>query len=501
YQPLAADLTAIAALTSAADKALYATGAGTWGLADFTGFGRSIAGAIDAVAALTLLGAVIGADVQAFDARLADIAGATFAQGDILYFNGTNLVNLAPGSAGQVFTTGGAGANPSWETVSGGGGGDVSAASNFGTDNRLLRSDGTLKGVQASGITLDDSDRMIFGHTAGLSIGPTSLSPIQLHSTGNAASQSITRWSSDNVGAHFTLAKSRSGTIGSNTIAQNGDNIGVLNFAADDGTDLATVGARIGAYLDGTPGADDMPTKLLFFTVPDGSNALVERLRINAAGNVGIGNGVSQDDSVLTLNKAVANTNAYGFRNFSQIQSANTGAYISAQSVPSIVAASFTLSNLYHFLAEQGSLGAGAAVTNQYGFFAQSSLTGATNNYGFYGNIASGTNRWNFYAAGTADNFMAGRLGLGSLPANTALNVNINSSGSVAWGFRNTSTIQSETTNSYASIQSNPSTAVASFTLGSLFHFAANRGTSGAGSAITDQYGLEAIFTVRGAAV
>ena len=36
--------------------------------------------------------------------------------------------------------------------------GDVTAASAFGTDNRLIRSDGTGKGVQASGVTLDDSD-------------------------------------------------------------------------------------------------------------------------------------------------------------------------------------------------------------------------------------------------------------------------------------------------------------------------------------------------------
>jgi hypothetical protein len=41
-QPLDADLTAIAAVTSAADKVLYATGAGTWNLADFTSFGRTL---------------------------------------------------------------------------------------------------------------------------------------------------------------------------------------------------------------------------------------------------------------------------------------------------------------------------------------------------------------------------------------------------------------------------------------------------------------------------
>jgi hypothetical protein len=41
-------------------------------------------------------------------------------QGDILYRNGSGLVRLGAGTAGQVLQTGGAGANPSWQTSSGG---------------------------------------------------------------------------------------------------------------------------------------------------------------------------------------------------------------------------------------------------------------------------------------------------------------------------------------------------------------------------------------------
>ena len=43
-----------------------------------------------------------------------------------------------------------------------------------------------------------------------------------------------------------------------------------------------------------------------------------------------------------------------------------------------------------------------------------SALTGATNNYGFYGAIASGTNRYNLYMSGTAQNYLGGDLKLGS---------------------------------------------------------------------------------------
>lgn len=54
-QPLNANLTAYAGLTLAADKGVYATGAGAVATYTLTGFGRSMAGAADAVATRALL--------------------------------------------------------------------------------------------------------------------------------------------------------------------------------------------------------------------------------------------------------------------------------------------------------------------------------------------------------------------------------------------------------------------------------------------------------------
>ena len=44
---------------------------------------------------------------------------SSLAQGDILYFNGTNITRLGAGAVGQVLQTNGAGANPSWISASG----------------------------------------------------------------------------------------------------------------------------------------------------------------------------------------------------------------------------------------------------------------------------------------------------------------------------------------------------------------------------------------------
>ena len=54
-QPLDTDLTAIAALTSAADRVPYATGAGTWALATFTAAGRALVDDADIAAQRTTL--------------------------------------------------------------------------------------------------------------------------------------------------------------------------------------------------------------------------------------------------------------------------------------------------------------------------------------------------------------------------------------------------------------------------------------------------------------
>ena len=85
-----------------------------------------------------------------------NLAGLSYAQGDILYHNGTNLVRLAAGTNGQFLKTQGAGANPVWATVSGAG--DVVGPSSA-TDNAIVRFDSTTgKLIQNSGVTISDNN-------------------------------------------------------------------------------------------------------------------------------------------------------------------------------------------------------------------------------------------------------------------------------------------------------------------------------------------------------
>lgn len=211
----------------------------------------------------------------------------------------------------------------------------------------------------------------------------------------------------------YQFKKSRSATSGSNAIVSSGDTLGNIYFYGDDGADFINA-ARIAAQVDGTPGTNDMPGRLVFYTTADGSSSTTERMRINSSGNVSIGDSGNATQSLRIAKNTTGGTSAAGVAISSTIQSDVTTTVDGFLSFFNTAASSFTLTNLRYFTAARGTIGATSAISNQTGFLAGSSLTGATNNYGFYGDIADGSGRWNFYANGTAPNYFSGNVLIGS---------------------------------------------------------------------------------------
>ena len=140
-------------------------------------------------------------------------------------------------------------------------------------------------------------------------IASTSNREFQMEGTsGVSSSFSITRNQNNNGGGALYLAKTRGTAFGAVTIVQDGDTLGAIGFAAADGTDVAHQAASIGAEVDGTPGANDVPGRIVFKTTPDGSTTLGEVMRINQSGAVLINTTTDYGGKVNIKSDASGNT-------------------------------------------------------------------------------------------------------------------------------------------------------------------------------------------------
>jgi hypothetical protein len=135
-------------------------------------------------------------------------------------------------------------------------------------------------------VRIDSSGRLLVGTSSARSnfFNTTNITPgVQIENTDNSGAFSIVRQSNDTGGAFIALCKSRGTAVGANTLVSNGDDLGGLFFLGSDGTEFVA-GAGITGQVDGTPGANDMPGRLVFSTTADGASSPTERMRITQDG-------------------------------------------------------------------------------------------------------------------------------------------------------------------------------------------------------------------------
>jgi hypothetical protein len=147
-------------------------------------------------------------------------------------------------------------------------------------------------GVQRA--TVDATGRLLVG-TSNARSNLVDLSP-QLQIEGsdqNTSSLSITRNSSTSTGPALLLAKSRGTTAGAVTIVQNNDLLGGVYFMGADSTNME-IGAQITGEVDGTPGNNDLPSRLVFSTTADGASSPTERMRLDSSGRLFLGTNTAQ---------------------------------------------------------------------------------------------------------------------------------------------------------------------------------------------------------------
>ena len=148
------------------------------------------------------------------------------------------------------------------------------------TDNSMQFTTGNDERVR-----INSDGRLLIGTQVARNVAGGTNDLLQVESSGGGAGISAVRNSNNTSAPSLDFGKSRGYP---NTIVQSGDKLGVISFAGADGTDMNTVGAQITGEVDGTPGENDMPGRLVFKVTADGSSSPSTAMVIKNDGDVGI---------------------------------------------------------------------------------------------------------------------------------------------------------------------------------------------------------------------
>ena len=167
--------------------------------------------------------------------------------------------------------------------------GNVSIRSNYdNTNNSSTLNFHTASGAGADTerARIDSSGRLLVGTSSARSnfrVGVTNYQGTVQHESGSQPFFTVVGGTNGTSGPYLMLGHQRSGAVGGNTVLSSGDELGTISFHGSDGTNLI-LGASVYAVVDGTPGTNDLPTRLVFSTTADGASSPTERMRIDALG-------------------------------------------------------------------------------------------------------------------------------------------------------------------------------------------------------------------------
>jgi hypothetical protein len=179
---------------------------------------------------------------------------------------------------------------------------------------------------------LDSSGRLLISSTTARAIGGLALK-LQVEEANGSGSGRIaigTNNSTNAAGPGIYCYRSRGGTLNSNTIVQDDDDLGSIYFHGADGTDLENRAAQIRCEVDGTPGSNDIPGRLVFNTTTAGTVGTVVRMQIDNRGQISaLSNGTPSVDNVFsTVASSSASTKIVSYRRNATPGSVGTGTEI-----------------------------------------------------------------------------------------------------------------------------------------------------------------------------
>ena len=192
--------------------------------------------------------------------------------------NTTPYANIRGDNEGGIRIRGGGSSN----------GGTIELAGGLrDTDPGIIKFSSGTGGSVSERARIAKGGQLLIGDTTARNTDGGNTPQLQVASTqsGVWARMLSTAYINSAVGGGIILAHSRNGTVGSHTILQDDDKIGSIFFEGSDGSAFKR-GATIQAYVDGTPGSDDMPGRIEFATSADGSSSLTTNLVIDSSGRL-----------------------------------------------------------------------------------------------------------------------------------------------------------------------------------------------------------------------
>ena len=205
------------------------------------------------------------------------------------------------GGTGDAGATGETGPPSTGDTGDTGGTGDTGTPA--GNDTEVQYNDGGSFGADAGFVTdkagsitltgdINVNGASLLGTDTALDAdvtGITGTPKLAIVSDNNAAHSVVNVGTGLHaVGPTRNFFKTRSTGTDANTVVADDDSLGKFDFFGADGA-AYKVGARIQAFVDGTPGTNDMPTRLVLSTTADGAASPTDHMTILESGKVGIG--------------------------------------------------------------------------------------------------------------------------------------------------------------------------------------------------------------------
>ena len=169
-----------------------------------------------------------------------------------------------------------------------------------------LTNTGSLRHTAASGLSyFTGSSEYIFGSTTSSPPAGGSEANVQIHGSKTRAHFSISAYMNNAGGPFMNFVSSRSGTVGTlGTKVNNGDSIGDIRFAGDNGTNYNSVafGAQIYANAASTPGDGDtvIAGRLKFATGTANAGSIPAVMELREDGQLNLKRGrVNNNGSLL----------------------------------------------------------------------------------------------------------------------------------------------------------------------------------------------------------